>query len=167
MTAADNLYAELTRGVAHAQVRQHLIDEHRAEVLIEAADAVDSGKAPFPEEVKCGASWAARMLRRMAEEEGKGTGTTGGEPTPADRFTAVASPVEYGYLIAIRRDPHEPGRVPVALAQLRSGPAWSPEAASELLLSSYKYVTAPGSRWQQLDGGRYGVRLLLAEDGGR
>ncbi|MFE3578767.1 hypothetical protein [Streptomyces vinaceus] len=88
MSAADNLYAELTRGVAHAQVRQHLIDEHRAEVLGEAAAAVDSGKAPFPDDVKSGASWAARMLRRMAEEEGKdtGTGTIGGEPTPAPDF---------------------------------------------------------------------------------
>lgn len=37
MSAADNLYAELTRGVSHDQVRQHLIDDHRAEVLAEAA----------------------------------------------------------------------------------------------------------------------------------
>ncbi|MFJ6578406.1 hypothetical protein ACIQMY_20845 [Streptomyces sp. NPDC091368] len=36
--AYDNLYAELTRGVSHAQVRHHLITEHRAAVLREAAE---------------------------------------------------------------------------------------------------------------------------------
>ena len=40
----------------------------RAAVLREAADAVDSGKTAFPEPVRSGASWAARMLRRMADE---------------------------------------------------------------------------------------------------
>ncbi|MDQ3030513.1 MAG: hypothetical protein M3R09_10920 [Actinomycetota bacterium] len=90
MSAADNLYAYLIRGVLHHQDRQRLIDEYRAEVLAEAADAVDSGKATFPEDVRGGASWAARMLRRMAGE-GKGTGTTGGEPTPAVDFFQVGT----------------------------------------------------------------------------
>ncbi|WP_137991231.1 hypothetical protein [Streptomyces vilmorinianum] len=44
------------------------IRAHRAEILREAADAVDAGKRPFPDEVRSGASWAARMLRRMADE---------------------------------------------------------------------------------------------------
>lgn len=82
-----------------------------------------------------------------------------------DRFTAVASPVEYGYAIAIRRDPHEKGHVPLALAQLRTDSEWSPEAADVLLLSSYGFETAPGSGWQPLAGGRYGIRLRRAEGG--
>lgn len=40
----------------------------RAAALREAADAVDSGKQSFPETIRSGASWAARMLRRMADE---------------------------------------------------------------------------------------------------
>ncbi|WP_327376225.1 hypothetical protein OG393_21100 [Streptomyces sp. NBC_01216] len=36
--AYDNLYAELTRGVRHAQVRHHLITEYRAAILNNAAD---------------------------------------------------------------------------------------------------------------------------------
>ncbi|MFK0222838.1 hypothetical protein ACIQWN_32180 [Streptomyces vinaceus] len=39
-TAADKLYAGLTRGVAHAQIRQQLIDDHRAEVEREVRWAV-------------------------------------------------------------------------------------------------------------------------------
>lgn len=41
----------------------------RVEILAEAADAVDAGKLAFPAEVRGGASWAARMLRRMADPE--------------------------------------------------------------------------------------------------
>ncbi|GGW41078.1 hypothetical protein [Streptomyces xantholiticus] len=41
---------------------------HRAAVLRDGADAVDSGKTRFPEPVRSGAAWAARMLRRMADE---------------------------------------------------------------------------------------------------
>lgn len=36
MTAADDLYTALGKGVAHARLRQHHIDTHRAEVLAEA-----------------------------------------------------------------------------------------------------------------------------------
>lgn len=50
------------------ELRAQLDAKHRAEVLREAADAVDSGKTAFPEPVRSGASWAARMLRRMADE---------------------------------------------------------------------------------------------------
>lgn len=85
--------------------------------------------------------------------------------TPADKFTAVASPVEYGFMLAIRRDPHPAGHVPVALGQLRTGAEWSPEAADELLLSEYGYATAPGSYWQAMEGGRYGIRLHRAAGG--
>jgi hypothetical protein len=46
--------------------------ETRAAVLREGADAVDSGKQAFPETVRSGASWAARMLRRMADEAQQG-----------------------------------------------------------------------------------------------
>lgn len=49
-------------------LREQLDAKLRAKVLREAADAVDSGKARFPEPVRGGASWAARMLRRMADE---------------------------------------------------------------------------------------------------
>ncbi|MEU7596401.1 hypothetical protein AB0B79_25725 [Streptomyces sp. NPDC039022] len=55
----------------------------RAEVLREAAGAVDSGKVRFPADVRSGASWAARMLRRMADEAGKDTRTPG-ESTRAE-----------------------------------------------------------------------------------
>lgn len=145
MSAADNLYAELTRGVAHAQVRQHLIDEHRAEVLADfvdrcaialsgccpecdAAVAIVRGRvqpamdgAPVPERteplivrrfdtsiepdrecgetemVVCCIAEGGRPVALLLDDEardklagllglGKGTGTTGGEPTPAAGF---------------------------------------------------------------------------------
>ncbi|GGJ87365.1 hypothetical protein GCM10011583_18610 [Streptomyces camponoticapitis] len=46
-----------------------LADAFRAEVLNEAADAIDAGKQPFPEVVRNGASWAARTVRRMANPD--------------------------------------------------------------------------------------------------
>ncbi|MFD4740563.1 hypothetical protein ACFWNQ_24845 [Streptomyces virginiae] len=89
MSAAEHLAEAIDVGCSRDD-HDH-VGDHRREVLMEAADAVDSGKAPFPEGVKSGASWAARMLRRMADEEGKGTGTTGGEPTPAVDFFQVGT----------------------------------------------------------------------------
>lgn len=74
-------------------------------------------------------------------------------------FTAVASPVEYGYVLMVRRDPHPKGHVPVAMEQLRTDTGWDPAAADALLLSYDGYVTAPGSYWQELGEGRYGIRL--------
>lgn len=71
-SAYDNLYAELTRGVSHAQVRHHLITEYRAAILREAADVV---AGPHPDDCGCGGCAdcathrAARQLRRMADEE--------------------------------------------------------------------------------------------------
>ncbi|MGW4850202.1 hypothetical protein ACWEPZ_03075 [Streptomyces sp. NPDC004288] len=85
--------------------------------------------------------------------------------TPTDeKFTAVASPVEHGYVIAIRRDPHPEGHVPVSFPRL-DVTEWSPEAASDLLLSVYGYETAPGSYWQELGETRYGIRLVRAVGG--
>lgn len=116
---------------------------------------------------------AAHLAGDLLPEEEKTT-PAGAAVTPADtdsvdttqpQFTAVASPVEYGYMIAIRRDPHKTGHVPLALAQLRTGPEWLPERADDLLLSEYGYVTAPGSYWQPIEGGRYGIRLHRAEGG--
>ncbi|MFJ3170598.1 hypothetical protein ACIPJK_07410 [Streptomyces roseus] len=113
MSAADNLYAELTRGVAHAQVRQHLIDEHRAEVLAEEAATplvvrrFDCSVEPAlederPELLVCCLAEGGRPVALLLDEEaraklagllglaeGKGTGTTGGEPTPASRRTTA------------------------------------------------------------------------------
>lgn len=80
MSAAEHLAEAIDVGCSRDD-HDH-IGDHRREVLLEAADAVDAGKLSFPEDVRGGASWAARMLRRMADEEGEGTGTTGGEPTP-------------------------------------------------------------------------------------
>jgi hypothetical protein len=80
------LGAEILRaGQAETEVERLRAD--RAAILREAADAVDSGKAPFPNDVKSGASWAARMLRRMADE------------TPAAETTA---PVQHAPGKAVR-----------------------------------------------------------------
>jgi hypothetical protein len=86
--------------------------------------------------------------------------------TTTEQFVAMASPIDYGYMIKVWRDPHPQGHVPVSLADLRTGTQWSPDAASELLLSRYGYETAPGSHWQPLsDDGRYGIRLCRATGG--
>ena len=45
------------------------VEAVRIQTLTEAADAVDRGKQHFDEPVRGGASWAARMLRRMAEAD--------------------------------------------------------------------------------------------------
>ncbi|MFE0699145.1 hypothetical protein [Streptomyces sp. NPDC058872] len=38
--AYDNLYDGLTKGVQHAQIRGHLLDQYRAAVLREAAELI-------------------------------------------------------------------------------------------------------------------------------
>lgn len=61
----------------------------RATNFRDAADAVDAGKTRFPEPVRGGASWAARMLRRTADEierekdTSSGHGPAEGESTPS------------------------------------------------------------------------------------
>lgn len=75
-----------------------------------------------------------------------------------EKFVAKASPIEDGYVIAVWRDPHPTGHVPVSFPRLPVS-EWSAEAADELLHSSYGYVTAPGSYWQELGEGCYGIRL--------
>jgi len=71
--AYDNLYAELTRGVTHAQVRHHLITKYRAAILNSAAEAVVrdaiSTIPAAPEHTK-GMQRAAALLRRRAAEAG-------------------------------------------------------------------------------------------------
>ncbi|WP_225825665.1 hypothetical protein [Streptomyces naphthomycinicus] len=86
------------------------------------------------------------------------------DDTTQEKFTAVASPVEVGYVIAVRRDPHPAGHVPVSFPRLDVA-EWSPEAASELLHADYGYTTAPGSYWQPLGEGRYGIRLRRTAGG--
>ncbi|MFD3531946.1 hypothetical protein [Streptomyces sp. NPDC058664] len=72
--AYDNLYAELTRGVSHAQVRHHLIEEYRAAVLREAAAEAERENAHCPPLTAspcqpCAVRTAvAAKLRRMVEE---------------------------------------------------------------------------------------------------
>ncbi|TBO60051.1 hypothetical protein EYS09_08665 [Streptomyces kasugaensis] len=73
MSARDWLYRNLTGAVVDSELTSAHLDAYRAEVLREAADAIDFGKRRFPDEVRGGASWAARMLRRMAAEPGKDT----------------------------------------------------------------------------------------------
>lgn len=81
MSAADNLYAELSRGVRHAQVRQHLIDAHRAEVLAEAAGLIEAWQNDADDaaadhhggltDTETGAHMAVRrMARRLRETAG-------------------------------------------------------------------------------------------------
>lgn len=75
MTAAENLYAELTRGVAHAQVRQHLIDAHRAEVLAEAAPPCAVCETPI-EWVACPTGgWWAHHTHPADEHDAQPPGT--------------------------------------------------------------------------------------------
>lgn len=69
MNARDELYAALAKGVKHAQLRQHCIDTYRAEVLREAADALEARVAD--DDVDTKRTWAgmdAAYLRRMADE---------------------------------------------------------------------------------------------------
>lgn len=49
-----------------------LLAELKEKYVREAADAIDSGKESFPDDVRSGASWASRMLRRMADEAAGG-----------------------------------------------------------------------------------------------
>lgn len=63
----------------------------RGAVFREAADAVDLGKAGFPDEVRSGASWAARMLRRRADEVEQEKDTSGGsQPSAGESTPALA-----------------------------------------------------------------------------
>jgi hypothetical protein len=66
--AADRVETVLQEERGYKATAWRAADPDRAEVLREAADAVDSGKVRFLEPVLSGASWAARMLRRMADE---------------------------------------------------------------------------------------------------
>lgn len=81
MSAADNLSAKLRRGVAHAQLRGHLIDAHRAEVLREAADLIEAWQNDADDasaahhgaltDTETGAHMAVRrMARRLREAAG-------------------------------------------------------------------------------------------------
>lgn len=67
MSARENIRNILLYGVDEQGELGAALDAYRAEVLREAAAAVDSGNT-FPEPVRGGAAWAGRMLRRMADE---------------------------------------------------------------------------------------------------
>jgi hypothetical protein len=78
--AYDNLYAELTRGVSHAQIRHHLVEKYRAAVLREAAevfraDADETARAARksydPDMARVARQFhaVAARLDRMADEE--------------------------------------------------------------------------------------------------
>ncbi|TXS35101.1 hypothetical protein [Streptomyces sp. t39] len=107
MSAREELYSIAAQDmpVTSREVREAL-DAYRAEVLREAADAVDSGNT-FPAPVRNGASWAARMLRRMADaaEQACTCGRTACEsdscdcdcaPCPVDHASDEPGPVEVG-----------------------------------------------------------------------
>lgn len=105
-------------------------------------------------------------LARVAPGKAGPAGPTATQPAPNEAaFTAVASPMEYGYLISVRRDPHPEGHVPVAMERLHTDTGWDPAAADALLLDYDRYTTAPGSYWQPMGEGRYGIRLRRAEGG--
>lgn len=63
---AAALLAPIEAKVRELKARERA--EHRTTVLREAADAIDSGKSTFPPLPRSGAAWAARMVRRMADE---------------------------------------------------------------------------------------------------
>ncbi|MFG3476410.1 hypothetical protein ACGF3K_14260 [Streptomyces sp. NPDC047980] len=88
MSARDELYAALSEGVKHAQLRQHHIDEYRAEVLREAAAALEADMERFfavwTDEPRnspyaLGHKDASDELRRMAASS---SGTAAGDKQP-------------------------------------------------------------------------------------
>jgi hypothetical protein len=91
MSAAEHLQEAIAVGCTRDD-HDHVAD-HRAEVLAEAADFIDSSGADFPVAVRNGVEWAVRTLRRMAEEPANGkdaaTQAPAGEstqPAPAPDF---------------------------------------------------------------------------------
>lgn len=76
MSAAEHLAEAIAVGCSRDD-HDH-VGDHRREVLEAAIAAVEDPTR------RSSLGWesARDVLRRMAEEEGKGTGTTGGEPTP-------------------------------------------------------------------------------------
>lgn len=81
-----------------------MLDGYRAEVLAEAAEAIDAGKQAFPEVVRNGASWAARMVRRMADAATEKTTPHGAAVTPSvvyRRAEAFVPQTERSYWVAI------------------------------------------------------------------
>lgn len=56
-----------SHGVSHGKANE-LVEALLAEALLQAADAVQSTRDPFPPGVWNGISWAAQELRRMAAE---------------------------------------------------------------------------------------------------
>ncbi|MGW1498951.1 hypothetical protein ACWCQW_10325 [Streptomyces mirabilis] len=96
----------------------------RVALFREAADAVDSGKAGFPDEVRSGASWAARMLRRRADEVEQEKDTSGGsQPSAGESTPALGDLLRYAEAFEIPR----PGNtVPLLLERsYAGGDRWS------------------------------------------
>jgi hypothetical protein len=86
MSAAEHLREAIDVGCTRDD-HDHVAD-HRAEVLREAADFIDSSGTDFPVAVRNGVEWAVRTLRRMAEEPANGKDTGG---APAGESTQPAS----------------------------------------------------------------------------
>lgn len=97
MSAAEHLDEAIDVGCSRDD-HDH-VGDHRAEVMQEAARIALSLRQFEP---ATGARWAAQVsenvgILRVADAltaEGKGTGTTGGEPTPPSRFTATPLDVD-------------------------------------------------------------------------
>jgi hypothetical protein len=86
---------------------------------------------------------------------------------PEDRkLQAVAVPRDgaTGFTLYVVRDPHPPQNVPVAF-RLLPMTEWSPTAAEEFMASEWGWVPAPSATWQELSGGRYAIRPIIAKEG--
>ncbi|MER7813710.1 hypothetical protein ABZ714_34320 [Streptomyces sp. NPDC006798] len=69
MSARDDLYAALTAGVRHAQLRQRHIDAHAAEVLLEAAEmATDAAVRLYDDMGQKAAEGARAVASRLRKE---------------------------------------------------------------------------------------------------
>lgn len=77
---------------------------------------------------------------------------------------AVPSTTTQGFTIYVLCHPHPPQNVPVAFATVPMA-EWAPDAAETFMTERWGWEPAPGATWQELSGGRYGVRPIIAKEG--
>lgn len=76
---------------------------------------------------------------------------------------AVPSVTTQGFTIYVLRDPHPPQNVPVAFETLPMD-EWSPSVVETFMAEKWGWEPAPGAIWQELSGGRYGIRPIVAKE---
>jgi hypothetical protein len=76
---------------------------------------------------------------------------------------AVPSTTTQGFTIYVLRDPHPPQNVPVAFETLPMD-EWSPNVVETFMAENWGWGLAPGATWQELSGGRYGIRPIIAKE---